>query len=168
MYRRVGEYNIVIAYLPKGQMGTNLAVVVASQIRSAFILTQFGLIVGIRGGVLSKEVDIWLRDVVVSKLYKVHGGVIQYNSRKATLSGFKRIGCLNTPPIILLSAIANLQANYIRERYKLLEYLLKLNSLPGFGYKAAGLDTLFRAEYNYKGEVTCSKYSRDYLVAWEL
>jgi len=164
---RIGEHNIVIACLPEGQIGTNSAAAVASQMKSAFTSTRFGLMVGIGGGVPSEEADIWLGDVVVSKPHEVHGGVVQYDSGKATLSGFQRIGCLNTPPTILLSAIANLRANYIRGRCKLLEYLLKLDSLPEFGRKAAGSDTLFEVKYDYEGGATCSKCSRDYLVARE-
>ena len=164
---RIGEHNVVIACLPEGQMGTNSAAAVASQMRSAFTSTRFGLMVGIGGGVPSEEADIRLGDVVVSKPHEVHGGVVQYDSGKATPSGFQRTGCLNTPPTILLSAIANLRANHIRGRCKLLEYLSKLDSLPEFGCKAAGSDTLFEAKYDHEGGATCSKCSRDYLVARE-
>lgn len=39
---------------------------------------------------------------------------MQYDSGKATLSGFERTRLLNTPPIVLLNAVANLQAKHIR------------------------------------------------------
>lgn len=42
------------------------------QIKLEFTSTRFRLIVGIRGGVPSKEADIRLRDVVVSKPHKTH------------------------------------------------------------------------------------------------
>ena len=48
-----------------------------------------------------------------------------------------------------------------------MEYLSKLDSLPEFGRKAAGSDTLFEAKYDHEGGATCSKCSRDYLVARE-
>jgi nucleoside phosphorylase len=67
--RRISNHNIVIAYLPEGQTGTNSATAVAVQIRIAFPSTRFGLMVGIGGGVPSKEADIRLRDVVISKPY---------------------------------------------------------------------------------------------------
>lgn len=56
-----------MACLLEGQTGTNSAVVVAVWMKLAFTLIRFGLIVGIRGGVLSEEADIRLRDVVVSR-----------------------------------------------------------------------------------------------------
>jgi hypothetical protein len=56
----------------------------------------------------SKEADIRLRDIVVSKPYTIHGGVVQYNSSKAMLSGFKRTGSLNALLTVLLNAVANL------------------------------------------------------------
>ncbi|KAH8708491.1 hypothetical protein GQ44DRAFT_743162 [Phaeosphaeriaceae sp. PMI808] len=155
--RRVGEYNIVIAYLPKGQTGTNSATAVTVQMKSAFTSTQFSLIVGIRGGAPSEEADVRLRDVVVSRPYKAHGRVVQYDSRKATPSGFERIGSLNTLPTILLNAVTNLQAKHIRGRYKLLEYFSKLDSLPEFRREATSSDALFEANYNHEGGATYSK-----------
>jgi hypothetical protein len=47
--------------------------------------------VGIGGGVL---------DVVVSSPHKQHGGVVQYDLGKATLSGFEQKGFINSPPRI--------------------------------------------------------------------
>jgi len=162
---RVGEHNVVIACLPEGQTGMNSAAAVAVQMKSAFTSTRFGLMVGIGGGVPSEEADVRLGDVVVSRPYKAHGGVVQYDSGKATPSGFERTGSLNTPPTILLNAVANLRAKHIRGRYKLLEYFSKLDSLPEFGREAAGSDALFEANYNHEGGATCGKCSKDYLVA---
>jgi len=162
---RVGEHNVVIACLPEGQTGTNSAAAVAVQMKSAFTSTRFGLMVGIGGGAPSEEADVRLGDVVVSRPYKEHGGVVQYDSGKATPSGFERTGSLNTPPTILLNAVANLRAKHIRGRYKLLEYFSKLESLPEFGREAAGSDALFEANYNHEGGATCGKCSKDYLVA---
>jgi hypothetical protein len=81
--------------------------------KSAFTSIRFGLMVGIGGGVLSEEVDIRLGDVVISRPHKVHGGVVQFDFGKATPSGFQRSGFLNTPPTILLNAVANLRAIHI-------------------------------------------------------
>jgi nucleoside phosphorylase len=92
---RISEHNIVIACPPEGQTGTNLAAAVAVQMNMAFLSTRFGLMVGIGGGVPSEVADIRLGDVVVSKPHKVHGGVVQYDSGKATPSGFERTGSLN-------------------------------------------------------------------------
>jgi nucleoside phosphorylase len=162
---RVGKHNVVIACLPKGQTGTHSAAAVAVQMKLTFSSTQFGLMVGIGGGVPSEETDVRLRDVVVSKPYKTHGGVVQYDSGKATASGFERTGALNTLPTVLLNAVANVQAKQMRGRDRLLEYLLKLNSLPDFTREAAGSDMLFKAEYKHLGKgATCAKCSTEHAV----
>ncbi|RYN39368.1 hypothetical protein AA0114_g11357 [Alternaria tenuissima] len=162
---RVGEHNVVIACLPEGQMGTNSAAAVAVQMKSTFSSTRFGLMVGIGGGVPSEEVDIRLGDVVVSKPHKTHGGVVRYDLGKTTPSGFERTGALNTPPTMLLNAVANLRARDMRGKGKLLEYLSKLNSLLDFTREAAGLDALYDAMYDHKGGATCKQCDVSHLVA---
>ena len=54
-FGRIGEHNVVIACLPAGQMGTNSAAMVASQMKSRFPSIRFSLIVGIGGGVPSAD-----------------------------------------------------------------------------------------------------------------
>jgi len=164
---RVGEHNVVIACLPEGQTGTSSAAAVAAQMKSTFSSTRFGLMVGIGGGVPSEEADVRLGDVVVSKPHKTHGGVVQYDSGKATPSGFERTGALNTPPTVLLNAVANVRATQMRGKGKLLEYLSKLDSLPDFTREAAGQDALYDATYDHKGGATCKLCDVSYLVAQE-
>jgi hypothetical protein len=109
----------------------------------------------------SGEADIRLVDVVVSKPHRVHGGVVQYDSGRATPSGFERTGSLNTPPTVLLNAVANLRAKHMRGRGRLAEYLSKLDSLPDFTREAAGLDARFSAAYDHrKGAATCEECVR--------
>jgi nucleoside phosphorylase len=166
---RIGDHNIVIACLPEGQTGTNSAAAVAVQMRMAFPSTRFGLMVGIGGGVPSEEADIRLGDVVISKPYQTFGGVVQYDSGKATPSGFERTGLLNTPPIVLLNAVANLRAKHMRGRGRLTEYLSKLNSLPEFTREAAGPDVLFNTTYDHKkGAATCKECDSSYVADREL
>ncbi|XTI91144.1 hypothetical protein V2W45_1470984 [Cenococcum geophilum] len=140
---RIGEHNVIMACLLEGQTGTNSAAAVAIRIKLAFTSIRFSLIVGIRGGVL------------------MHSGVVQYNFGKATPSGFKQIGFLNTPPIILLSAVAKLRANNFRGRSRLLKYASKLNSLPKFIREGAGPNVLFKADYNYVGGTICEGCSKE-------
>ncbi|ERF70494.1 hypothetical protein EPUS_07350 [Endocarpon pusillum Z07020] len=161
---RIGEHNVVIACLPEGQPGTNSAAAVAVQMKSAFKSIRFGLMVGIGGGVPSVEADIRLGDVVVSKPHMMHGGVVQYDSGKATPSGFERTGFLNTPPTILLSSVAKLRAKYSRGKSILPEYICKLNSLPIFAREKAGPDILYEADYNHEGGDTCEQCSRACVV----
>ncbi|KAJ6287080.1 hypothetical protein J3E71DRAFT_388606 [Bipolaris maydis] len=164
---RVGNHNVVIACLPEGQIGTNSAAAVAVQMKSTFTSTRFGLMVGIGGGVPTEDTDVRLGDVVVSKPHKGHGGVVQYDFGKATQTGFERIGSLNSPPTILLNAVARVQAKHIRGRGKWLEYHSKLATLPAFGREAAGPDVLFEAEYNHEGGTTCRECNQDRLLARE-
>jgi nucleoside phosphorylase len=109
---QIGEHNVVIACLPEGQTGTSSAAAVAVQMK-------FGLMVGIGGGVPSVEADIRLGDMVVGTPYKLNSGVVQYDFGKATPSGFERTGFLNTSPIILLNAVANVRANHFSGRSRL-------------------------------------------------
>ncbi|KAH7115263.1 pfs domain-containing protein [Dendryphion nanum] len=160
---RVGEHNVVIVCLPEGQMGTNSAATVAAQMKSAFTSARFGLMVGIGGGVPNEETDIRLGDVVVSKPLKTHGGVVQYDFGKATPSGFERTGCSMPPPTILLNAVANLKAQHVRGKCRLLEYVSKLSNLPGFNREATGPDDLFETNYDHQGGSTCDKCSKRHL-----
>ncbi|KAH7082997.1 nucleoside phosphorylase domain-containing protein [Paraphoma chrysanthemicola] len=166
---RVCEHNVVIACLPNGQPGTSSAARVASQMKSTFRLTQYGLMVGVGGGVPSETEDIRLGDVVVSSPNGVHGGVVQYDSGKATASGFARMGWLNSPPPNLLTAVSHLSADQKIRRGDL-KYFSEFDSMRHFHRKAAGQDILFKAEYKHeggydsKGGATCDKCNTDYEV----
>jgi nucleoside phosphorylase len=163
-FGRIGEHNVVIACLPKGQTGTNSAAAVASQMQSAFTSIRFGLMIGIGGGVPSEDADIRLGDVVVSTPHRTHGGVVQYDFGKATPTGFERTGSLNAPPTILLNAIAKLQARLMRGKATMPKYVSRIEKLPGFGRKTAGPDDLYRATYNHEGGQTCARCDRRCLV----
>ncbi|KAF2819663.1 purine and uridine phosphorylase [Ophiobolus disseminans] len=195
---RIGEHNVIITCLPNGQTGTNAAAAVAVQMKSTFPSTRFGLMVGIGGGVPSEEAGVRLGDVVsnvrtqvrthyamqpkrpcharlrlvharlTSKPHQTHGGVVRYDSGKATASGFERTGALNTPPTVLLNAVGKVRAKQMRVKGRLLEYLSKLDSLPDFSRKAAGLDNLFEAEYKHAGRgATCEKCSAEHTITRE-
>ncbi|KAH8697202.1 hypothetical protein BGW36DRAFT_378194 [Talaromyces proteolyticus] len=152
---RIQEHNVVITCLPYGQMGTNSAAIVATQMKSSFPSIEFGLMVGIGGGVPSKARDIRLGDVVVSRPGLSHGGVIQYDFGKKTESGFHRTGFLNMPPTILLNAIAKLDAENIQQRTSFIEDINKLDTWQEFSREAAEPDRLFDARYNHVGDDTC-------------
>ncbi|KAJ5026839.1 purine and uridine phosphorylase [Bipolaris maydis] len=152
-------HNVVIVCLPNGRIGNNSAAAVATQMKAAFKGIRFSLMVGIGGGVPSAEADIRLGDVVVSKPDKTFGGVVQYDSGKAALSGFKRTGSLNSPPQILLAALTSVQANKILGRSKMAEYTAKL--APKFQRDKAGADILFKATYDHEGGPTCDKCKKE-------
>ena len=152
----IGVHNVVLACLPAGLLGIASAGSVAMQMKATFPAIRFGLMVGIGGGVPSKEVDIRLGDIVVSQPGKGHGGVVQYDFGKSTPSGFKQTGFLNAPPQILLAAVTKLRSNQDRGRNSLSPHLSKLSNLPKFARDNAGNDVLFEAEYNHVGEDSCA------------
>ncbi|KAI9691237.1 MAG: hypothetical protein M1822_008857 [Bathelium mastoideum] len=154
-YGRIGQHNVVLACLPAGQTGTNPAAGVAMQMRATFRAIRFGLMVGIGGGVPSKEDDIRLGDIVVSQPNKGHSGVIQYDFGKSTPSGFERTGFLNSPPRILLNAIVKLRANHDRGKSDLSTHVSRISKLPKFARNRLGDDTLFEGTYNHIGGNDC-------------
>jgi nucleoside phosphorylase len=161
----IGGHYIVIVCLPAGRIGNNPAAVVATQMMATFKGIQFGLVVGIGGGVPSAGVDIRLGDVVVSQPNQTFNGVVQYDIGKATPSGFKRTGSLNSPPHILLSAVARVQANELRGRSKLADHATKLKRIPKFQRSKTGADVLFEAAYDHAGGQMCELCSTDKQVA---
>ncbi|OAP55862.1 hypothetical protein AYL99_10014 [Fonsecaea erecta] len=158
---RIGEHNVVIVCLPNGLIGNNTAAAMAAQMMSTFRSMQFILMVGVGGGVPSLEADIRLGDVVVSNPNQGYGGVIQYDFGKATPSGFQRTGFLNSPPLLLLNAVAKARTNQLRGTSKLLEHISKLRHLPEFTRGAAGPDVLFEYTYNHEGGPTCQSCSAE-------
>lgn len=162
---RIGYHNVVIACLPAGQISTNSAAAVAMQMKSRFRSIRFGLLVGIGGGVPTADSDIRLGDVVVSQPHMQHGGVVQYDLGKTEADGhYTRTGLLNTPPTVLLNALAKLRANHYRGRTSLPTYLSAFDVLPAFRREKAGADILFQPIYNHAGGATCEYCSRDKLV----
>jgi nucleoside phosphorylase len=158
----IAGHNVVIVCLPAGRIGLSPAATVAMQLKGSFKGIQFGLMVGIGGGVPSTTIDIRLGDVVVSQPDTTFGGVVQYDAGKTTPSGFKRTGTLNAPPQILLAAVARVRAKEDRGRSKLSEYVSIISRIPRFQRGKAGPDVLFEAAYNHEEkEPTCAKCSTD-------
>ncbi|KAI9927565.1 hypothetical protein AWENTII_006393 [Aspergillus wentii] len=110
---RIHVHNVVIACLPYGVYGITSAATLATQIRFTFTAIQFGLMVGIGGGVPGTAEDVKLGDVVVSKPTREYGGVVQYDFGKVHEGRWERVGVLNKPPTVLLTAISRLQAAHM-------------------------------------------------------
>jgi hypothetical protein len=71
---------------------------------------------GHRRRVSSKEHDVRLGDVVVSKPTDTSGGVIKYDFGKTVQVGrFRRTGLLNKPPAVLLGAVTALNIRHMVE-----------------------------------------------------
>ncbi|KAG7425584.1 Vegetative incompatibility protein HET-E-1 [Fusarium oxysporum f. sp. raphani] len=161
---RVGDHNVVLAGLPAGQLGTNSAAATAIQIQRDFPSIQFGLMVGIGGGVPSDANDIRLGDVVVSQPQMMHGGVIQYDLGKTRPNTFERTGFLNSPPTVLLEAVAQLQARQFRSHEIFSKHISGFKHLPDFSRDYAGPDRLYQSNYSHVGGPDCDNCSEEYLI----
>lgn len=91
---KVCGHSVVIACLPSGVYGTTSAATVVAHMVSTFPRIQFGLMVGIGGGV-PVNIDIRLGDVVVSQPTGSYSGVVQYDYGKTVSGGFQQTGMLN-------------------------------------------------------------------------
>jgi nucleoside phosphorylase len=155
---RIGEHNVVIFCLPAGTYGTVSAAKVASQMLSSFESIKVGLMVGIGGGVPSKERDVRLGDVVVSRPEMGLGGVVQYDFGKKIAGGrFQYTGCLNKPPQVLSTAAGALEAKHISGENKIPEFLSEMvkkypEMRSKFSYQGVENDRLFEAEYVHIGD----------------
>ncbi|EQB57369.1 hypothetical protein CGLO_02517 [Colletotrichum gloeosporioides Cg-14] len=146
----IGGHNIVIACLPKGQIGVVSAATVATNMVSTFPSIKIGLMVGIGGGVPSNKVR--LGDVVVSSPTGTHPGVVQWDFGKAKEGGnFERTGSLNNPSTFLLAALTKLETAHEMEGSKIDEYVEELGrKFPKMASKylrsEALRDVLFKAD----------------------
>jgi nucleoside phosphorylase len=164
----VSGHNLVVACLPSGVYGMVSASTVVSHMVSTFPNIQFGLMVGIGGGVPSKSADIRLGDVVVSKPTAASPGVIQYDYGKTLCDGrFQRTGTLNKPPLILLKAMAQIESDYLRGRNALSEIIedaLKRQEIRE-RFSRPECDWLFRRAYKHEGlQPDCSECDQAQVV----
>ncbi|CEN62898.1 hypothetical protein ASPCAL09526 [Aspergillus calidoustus] len=140
----LSKHGVVATCLPAAEYGTNAAASVASQMYLSFPAIQFCLLVGIAGGVPSKD-DIRLGDVVVGVPTGTRSGVIQYDMGKATPDDcFVETGSLQRPPRVLLSAINGLRSNphlAINPLQAFLETIARQN--PKYAYLGRVHDILF-------------------------
>lgn len=165
----ISGHNIVVACLPSGVYGTTSAAVVLAQMLSTFPSLRFGLMVGIGGGVPSKNADIRLGDVVISIPTATSGGVVQYDYGKTLRDGrLERTGSLNKPPQYVLTAISQLRSN-IMVRSTLIEEItseiLRKGEKLQEQFSRPDKDWLFQASYDHESEsADCSKCELDQLV----
>jgi nucleoside phosphorylase len=111
---RIGQHNVVIACLPHWNYGLVSAARVATDMLRTFENVRFGLMVGIGGGVPTKQ-DVRLGDVVVSSLDYDNGAVYQYDFGQTVQDqAFRATGHLDAPPLLLQAAVQDLKANYRR------------------------------------------------------
>ncbi|KAL2855381.1 purine and uridine phosphorylase [Aspergillus pseudoustus] len=159
---RIGNHNIVIACLPIGVYGVISATASVVQMRFTFPQIQSALMVGIGGGAPTSYFDIRLGDVVVSTPTGTSGGVIQYDYGKTTAGGdFERVGILDKPPILFLTAVAQLQAKYMVGKGQISQIVSKtLEENPSmkamFSCPGERHDFLYHGDYDHPAlSTTC-------------
>ncbi|KAK2788427.1 hypothetical protein FQN53_003573 [Emmonsiellopsis sp. PD_33] len=168
----ISTHNVVILSLPLGVYGTTSATASVAQMQATFGAIRFGLMVGIGGGVPSKDNDIRLGDVVVSKPTRDFGGVIQYDYGKTARDGlFERSGVLNKPPQVLLSAMTRLMAAHMSNPSRIPAILSEIASNnpqieDRLTYLGQEQDILFEHDYDHASpETTCHKCDPSRAVA---
>jgi nucleoside phosphorylase len=144
----IGNHKIVIGCLPVGDKGIGAAATVATRMKDKFPNLQFGLLVGIGGGVPTK-VDVRLGDVVVSQPVETSSSVVQYDMGQSTPDGFIRTGFLNAPPPILRQALANLQARHMCDDIKIPKYLAAIEEKIKFKRPPPESVILFESTYDH-------------------
>jgi nucleoside phosphorylase/tetratricopeptide (TPR) repeat protein len=171
-YGELSGHYIVIAHLPGGVYGKVSAAAVASRMCSTFRRLEFGVTVGIGGGVPGGKNDIRLGDVVVSKPGGNYNGVIQYDYGKAVEGGrFKPTGILNKPPQTLLTHMSQLEARQMIEGKEAVSKIVwealeqNHNFKDKFSPPQEHTDFLFRSSYRHVGkEDTCDMCDKEQLV----
>ncbi|KAK6334444.1 hypothetical protein TWF730_003659 [Orbilia blumenaviensis] len=161
---RIKQHNIVIACLPKGEIGASSAALVANDMLASFPNIRIGLMVGIGAGIPDcdeNENDIHLGDVVISSDKKT-GGVFAYNFGKRLADGsFEVAYHLNQPPRVLRTALANLEARHESQDNLIPKYIKEMlekfseNKRAQWTYPGSNMDVLFSADYLHQGGKTC-------------
>ena len=165
----VGGHNIVVACLPSGVYGTTSAAIVLAQMLQTFPSLRFGLMVGIGGGVPSKDADIRLGDVVISMPTATFGAVVQYDYGKTLRNGrFERTGSLNKPPQYLLTAISQMRSDHTDGTTSIGEItseVLEKHQKLQEQFSRPEQDWLFEASYDHEGNnADCMKCEASHLV----
>ncbi|KAL4935809.1 hypothetical protein BDV06DRAFT_233938 [Aspergillus oleicola] len=156
----VSGHNIVVACLPAGVYGTTSATAAVSHLISTYQNVQFGLMVGVGGGVPKGNPNIQLGNIVVSKPTNTSSGVIQYDYGKTLQSRrLYRTGSLNKPPSLLLKVIAQMESDSILGRgllSKIMASYLQKEEVRG-QFPRPSNDLLFQSTYNHSSDnPTCS------------
>ncbi|KAJ5717848.1 Tetratricopeptide-like helical [Penicillium malachiteum] len=125
--------------------------------------------VGIGGGIPSKDVDIRLGDVVVSMPTATSGGVVQYDYGKTVCDGqFEHTGSLNKPPQYLLTAVSQMRSSIMGESKSMDESAADaLQRHPNLQdqFSRPDEDLLFQANYEHQlKNAECSMCDQSQLV----
>ncbi|KAH7140297.1 hypothetical protein B0J13DRAFT_637783 [Dactylonectria estremocensis] len=156
VFGHLGGYNVVAACLPYGEYGTNSAAAVSAHLNRSFPCLQFCLLVGIGGGIPSRNNDIRLGDVVVGLSSAPGPGVIQYNAGKVhdgRLEPTKQP--LDGPPRDVRKVISMLESNPTPPEWPLEAYIRQIvQKRPEHSHPGKEHDVLYVP--SPKDKVDCS------------
>jgi nucleoside phosphorylase len=163
----IGKFKVVVACLPKDEIGSSSAAAVAKDMLSTFPNVRVGLLVGIGVGIPDyggNDIrDIRLGDVVISN-DKENGGVVLYDFGKRLADGsFRSMYALDRPPWPLRTAISLLEAEHQTRENRISQYVNQmLEKYPymrkkGFAHPGQSADRLFRADYRHVSGRSCAK-----------
>ncbi|KAK6497864.1 hypothetical protein TWF481_012263 [Arthrobotrys musiformis] len=160
---RIGYHNVVVTAMHG--IGNNYAAAVVTQLTNDFKSVQFGLLVGMGGGIPNlPQDDIRLGDVVVSKPTKEFGGAVQFDRGKTHPdSRFERTGHLNKPSWFLRSNLEKLIAKHLTQPSRVGEYLAEMTrkrSLmvqKGYVHPGEEYDVLYEHDYRHKPDTNDCK-----------
>lgn len=160
--------NIVLACLP-GTQGKGSAATVATNLARTFPAIKLRFLVGIGGGVPSKDHDIRLGDVVVSMPSGEYGGVVQYDLGKKTDYGFVLKGFLQAPPPLLRSAVETMRSDHLVSDNRIEEFISQMlqkgRRLSDYQQPSTKTDILFSKGYSHEfNEPTCDRCDRERVV----
>ncbi|KAF7517927.1 hypothetical protein PCG10_000725 [Penicillium crustosum] len=151
-FGKIGEHNVVISALPKGEYGESSATGVIKDMIRSFTNVRIALMVGIGGGAPSAWNDIRLGDIVVGVPGNREGGVLQYDFGK-TIQGqsFQPTGFLSPPPRSLLAAVQGLDKHYTIRGHKIEEAVMSvLDNNPrlrrDYGRPEMSTDRLYKSD----------------------
>ncbi|PYI17232.1 ankyrin [Aspergillus violaceofuscus CBS 115571] len=163
-------HNIVVVCLPSGVYGTTSATSVVTQLKQTFPSVKFGLMVGVGGGVPTKNVNIRLGDVVVSTPTVTSGGVVQYDYGKTFQQGrFQRTGSLNKPHVSLLAALSQIRCDHMLQELPLGKIMSGVLRHHQKQFSPPGADWLFLSAYEHRGgNGDCSLCDKNQLVSHSL
>ncbi|KAJ4116142.1 hypothetical protein NW768_011114 [Fusarium equiseti] len=171
---RIAHLNTVIGCLPYGFAGTTSATRVAEHMRQTFTALKYTLLVGVGGGMPSKETDVRLGDVVVSVPSPSSPAVVQYDYGKDVQNDrFVTTGHLNQPPSSLLIAISRLKsqeaARASTSTFSVARNIARLqaeysDSELDWSYPGKNNDLLSKFDYDHEEEcLSCARCDSDYL-----
>ncbi|KAK6341310.1 hypothetical protein TWF696_008389 [Orbilia brochopaga] len=169
-YGAIGSNNIVIVQLQSGVYGTTSAARVVTRLRQCFPSIEYGLMVGIGGGVPTLH-DIRLGDVVVGHPTPGFPGVWQYDFGKMLEDGeYSDTGVLNKPPDIFLTAISKLGSKLVPVGKGSIEGSIREALEDGylsekFASPGPGNDRLFMADYKHRDpSASCDQCDPDRVI----